>query len=707
MDYAIGLTIVSLKVLVGLGFVIFVHELGHFAVAKFCGVKCEKFYLGFDFFGWKFCKVQWGETEYGIGIFPLGGYVKMLGQEDNPAKVREEFERAKQQTESGREGEGERGSDSASPSTAASESLTSAYDPRSFLAKSVPKRMAIIAAGVIMNMIFAFLMAVVAFQMGVIEVPCIVGQVFPGEAAWRANLHSGDKILKIAGKPMQKFRDLQTSIFLGDIDPEKGVPFVIQRDGKELDVTVKPNKLARNIYSIGVAGQNTTRLVSRRETWLNPGCRPVILGSAAARATPAFENGDKIVQIDDVPITSYSQINEIFARKVDQKITVVVERRGPKSESNKESDKDKKEQRVSITVEPDPMRNLGLVMTMGPVTAIQENSPAAAAKIQPGDLVLEPADDPMRLPDRLRRQAGKDVDLKLQREKEKSPIECALQPRQPTGFAPPMLNNGSMGASTVGLAYQVLNRVERVEEGSPAAKAGLRPGDVLVKGKLIPPSADELQKLGVDPHEDLAAMSDISGIEFDDTKHNWPQFFSLLQESLPGTKVELTFKRGEETITKTMEPVAATDWHNPARGLRFEPVTIDQPGNPWALGAARTWDDVTVVFHSVRGLSTGQVPMRGLAGPWMIIKMALQAADAGTVKLLLFLAFLSANLAVLNALPIPVLDGGHFVLLCYEGIRGKPADERVQAVLAYVGLALILALMVWVLGLDFGLISRQ
>ncbi len=375
MDYAIGLTIVSLKVLVGLGFVIFVHELGHFAVAKFCGVKCEKFYLGFDFFGWKFCKVQWGETEYGIGIFPLGGYVKMLGQEDNPAKVREEFERAKQQTESGREGEGERGSDSASPSTAASESLTSAYDPRSFLAKSVPKRMAIIAAGVIMNMIFAFLMAVVAFQMGVIEVPCIVGQVFPGEAAWRANLHSGDKILKIAGKPMQKFRDLQTSIFLGDIDPEKGVPFVIQRDGKELDVTVKPNKLARNIYSIGVAGQNTTRLVSRRETWLNPGCRPVILDSAAARATPAFENGDKIVQIDDVPITSYSQINEIFARKVDQKITVVVERRGPKSESNKESDKDKKEQRVSITVEPDPMRNLGLVMTMGPVTAIQENSP--------------------------------------------------------------------------------------------------------------------------------------------------------------------------------------------------------------------------------------------------------------------------------------------------------------------------------------------
>ena len=101
MDYAIGLTVVILKVAVGLGFVIFVHELGHFAVAKLCGVKCEKFYLGFDIAGLKFCKFRWGETEYGIGILPLGGYVKMLGQEDNPAKLREEMERAKQKAEGG------------------------------------------------------------------------------------------------------------------------------------------------------------------------------------------------------------------------------------------------------------------------------------------------------------------------------------------------------------------------------------------------------------------------------------------------------------------------------------------------------------------------------------------------------------------------------------------------------------------------------
>ena len=62
---------------------------------------------------------------------------------------------------------------------------------------------------------------------------------------------------------------------------------------------------------------------------------------------------------------------------------------------------------------------------------------------------------------------------------------------------------------------------------------------------------------------------------------------------------------------------------------------------------------------------------------------------------------------MLNSLPIPVLDGGNFVLLCYEGIRGKPANEYVQTILAYLGLAFILALMIWVLGLDTGLIPRR
>ncbi|MFM7136633.1 MAG: site-2 protease family protein, partial [Planctomycetota bacterium] len=86
---------VILQVAGGLGFVIFVHELGHFLVAKACGVKCEKFFLGFDVGGLKLLSFKWGETEYGIGALPLGGYVKMLGQDDNPAAAAAEAQRAR------------------------------------------------------------------------------------------------------------------------------------------------------------------------------------------------------------------------------------------------------------------------------------------------------------------------------------------------------------------------------------------------------------------------------------------------------------------------------------------------------------------------------------------------------------------------------------------------------------------------------------
>ena len=99
--------LVILQVALGLGAVIFVHELGHFAVAKMCGVKCEKFFIGFDIGGYKLSR-KWGETEYGIGILPLGGYVKMLGQDDNPANIAEQVRESQVQEGSTDRNQGDR-----------------------------------------------------------------------------------------------------------------------------------------------------------------------------------------------------------------------------------------------------------------------------------------------------------------------------------------------------------------------------------------------------------------------------------------------------------------------------------------------------------------------------------------------------------------------------------------------------------------------
>jgi regulator of sigma E protease len=179
---------------------------------------------------------------------------------------------------------------------------------------------------------------------------------------------------------------------------------------------------------------------------------------------------------------------------------------------------------------------------------------------------------------------------------------------------------------------------------------------------------------------------------------------------LPGTRVELTWQRQKESHTALIEPAAAADWFNPDRGFRFRPLyEIERAatyGEAVRLGADETVNATLVVYRFLQKLGT-QVSPRALGGPIAIFKVAQSAAEQGTADLLVFLTLLSANLAVINFLPIPLLDGGHMVLLAWEGIRGKPADERIQIALTYIGLAFILGLMFWVISLDLGLISRQ
>ena len=163
------------QVLIGLGAVIFVHELGHFLLAKACGVKCDKFYVGFDvpirLFGQtiipgKLVSWKWGETEYGIGSIPLGGYVKMLGQDDNPGNLEEQVKGSIREGESGE-----------SAILASGLIDRSKLDPRSFLAKTVIQRMLIISAGVIFNLVFAVFFAAWAFKSGVDYEPAVIGNV--------------------------------------------------------------------------------------------------------------------------------------------------------------------------------------------------------------------------------------------------------------------------------------------------------------------------------------------------------------------------------------------------------------------------------------------------------------------------------------------------------------------------------------------------
>ncbi len=674
-----------LKVAFGLGMVIFVHELGHFVVAKLCGVKCEKFYLGFDIAGLKFCKFTYGETEYGIGILPLGGYVKMLGQEDNPARLREEIERAKQdgdQPEESKEDE---------PKVDIKAAEQALYDPRSYLAQSVPRRMAIISAGVIMNLIFAVVMAVVAFMpgMGVKRRPCQVGRLLPGEAAWQENLRVGDTILEVAGRKILKFRDMQEAVSLGD-DLEQGVPMVVSRPGVDepFDVTVLPDSSGL-LPRIGIFSSSTTTLRDK-----SPAVFP---GSVADQAQPPLEPGDKIVEINGTPVASFAELHTQLALHREQPLQLIVQRtEGKKPESTSTSE-------VQIEVPVKRMRRLGLVMGMGPIRAVQKESPAAKAGIQPGDRITaidgDPVGDPMTLADRLRRRAGETVALTVERESEPEPLTLEATLREVDWFE--TLSSDMYGADVpmtapaLGIAFPVLNRVEAVLEDSPAAKAGLQPGDEIVEAILLPPKKP-------DPKYDDLELSEAS-IEFSEEERNWPALIFSLQFYPPDTQIRLNWVRKEEPQTATLDSMVADDWFDPDRGFVLQSLDYLQRaesfGGAVRLGAEETLGATLIVYRFLQKIGT-QISPKALGGPITIFRVAKIHADQGTAELLIFLTLLSANLAVINFLPIPLLDGGHMVLLAWEGIRGKPADERVQMALTYIGLVFILSLMVWVIGLD-------
>jgi regulator of sigma E protease len=119
-----------------------------------------------------------------------------------------------------------------------------------------------------------------------------------------------------------------------------------------------------------------------------------------------------------------------------------------------------------------------------------------------------------------------------------------------------------------------------------------------------------------------------------------------------------------------------------------------------SLGWRETKHSMLAVYRFLHRLVSGQVSPQLLGGPGTIAAVAGMSAKQGPATLLLFLTLLSANLAVINFLPIPVLDGGHMVFLILEGIFRRPVSEKVVIPLTWAGLFLILALMLFVIGLD-------
>jgi regulator of sigma E protease len=178
-------------------------------------------------------------------------------------------------------------------------------------------------------------------------------------------------------------------------------------------------------------------------------------------------------------------------------------------------------------------------------------------------------------------------------------------------------------------------------------------------------------------------------------------------ELRPGRLMRFRVERSGEILEIEATP-RSREARDPATGERVQvgQLGIESPrvevgwGEAIRLGASQTVGGGWLVVQSVKGMLFGEISARELGGPLQIARFAGETARAGLRPFLSFMAFLSINLAVLNLLPIPVLDGGHLMFLLYEGILRRPVPLAVRERLLQVGLFLLLGLMVFAVGND-------
>jgi regulator of sigma E protease len=677
--------------------------------------------IGFDIGGYK---ISWrrGETEYGIGILPLGGYVKMLGQDDDPSHIAEQMQKSQ-----------------INPASSDAVPITGPngekyyIDRRSYLAKSVPQRMAIISAGVIMNVIFAFIFATIAYGMGVSYLPCIISEAVPGSPAWEAGLEPGDEIVQLGKQVNPTFTELRGDVTLGDHDT--GIRTIVRRaaDGQEVERVLKPER-GRGLAKIGVAPPLSLTLLP--EMAARPGTAAAdadfvqLSGNAsnleAVVGNIDFQGGGRVVRVGDTPISSYREWVAALAQQPDQPLSITIERTlaTPKP-ADGETATPRTEAMLEATFEVPAQRarTFGLIMKLGAVSGIQSGSPADEAGLKAGDQIEtvdgkpiadgSPTSDgwnPDDLPEYFRIAAKEErtVELQVRRptstdateSNDEETVTISIKPRQPTVFHSFLPFGAPLAVPAAGFAYDIENTVHAVVPSGPAAGAGIRAGDRITQVKFIYPK--EVQ----------GDSQDEETIKLAPQEPSWPAVATNIQTTPAGTVVEFSIERPDvaDAPPVQIKPAPVDSQFVADRGFVFEPITRRREASSFREQVKQGWketsDALTMVFRFLKKLGT-DVPLSALGGPVTIAKAAGYSAAEGISSLLIFLTMLSANLAVINFLPIPLLDGGHMVFLAYEWIRGRPANERFVVALHTAGFVLIVTLMLYVLALDFNLIERN
>jgi len=667
----------------GFGFVIFWHELGHFLAAKWVGIRVEQFAVGFGqaLFSWRkgigvragntqaeyrkridqylanskkaqlatgpveFTDREYteaadelglGETEYRLNWIPLGGYVKMLGQDDLRPDA-------------------------------------SADDPKAYNRKSISARMLVISAGVIMNVILAAIMFIVVFLIGLHAAPPDVGTIVAQSPAQQAGLKVGDRIVKYNGSDEQDFTKITLDVALSKADTAIPVTVVREVDGKpqtlEFQITPRKPESGKGFVETGIAPPMALKAFSKQEAAdLDLGGKPGIDFSADETA---LMPGDVITAVDgqavreqDYPVLD--QAVQQYGRPVELTI--------------KSADGTEKKTKIQPHFDRffSGAFNLAGMEPRASISSLTTES-AAHGKLQTGDAIASLLDSDgkvlphptvEKLMDELHAagSSGKAFSMTIVRGDQAQTVSD-LRATAPVGD-----QRGQKGLGA-GLGFDETHLVlADVLPNTPAAKAGLQGGD------------------------EITALND-------QPVKTWFDMHRLLAQAPEDSQVQVAYVRDGQKQTATLTLDAAQS--QIARNVRYHqeiallaPYTIiRKASNPLVAvkwGVVETRDFILQFYITIRRMVEGSVALSNMMGPVGIFRGGVKFAFRGMDWLLWFLAMISANLAVVNFLPIPVVDGGQFVFLILEKIKGKPLSPKAMAIAQYVGLAFLAAVVVFV-----------
>ncbi len=646
----------------GFGLVVFVHELGHFLAARWAGVRVLAFAVGFGpaVVSWRrglgvrrgssageYEKLAYdgpaggvSPTEYRLNWLPLGGYVKMLGQDD------------------------------ADPSHRSAE-------PDSYNAVAIWKRMAIISAGVIANLLSAAALFVVVFSIGLKAPAAVIGTVAAGSPAADAvplvdgvasGLRAGDRVVRIGGEVPRSFNDVMSAVLTSS--PGRALPVVVERDGAgEVAFEVTPRRSPVGILEMGVGAAGSTTLMDDV-----PGLGSMLSELGLGPVGPGW----RIASVDGESVSMLHEVMRAADAGGGEPVRLAFE--GPSGTTHE------------AVVETTPALRSVVVQLGGaaarhrtlagfvPVMTVGEAESGSPRSGRGYEMGLRTGDVFVRLggyeyPNvgqgmaAIRAAAGEDLPARVLRDGEV--VDLVLRVRR----------DGTVGFlvdETSSLSDPAVSML--VSEGPGGAS--VRPGSRIVSlnGEAVTTFRDLAQRL-----QRLAAEAEGS-LSFE---------------------VGLVSPIDDEAVTRRVvlegdgvESLASMGWDLPLPLLAVETeetvLKSEGPVEAVALGLGETKRIMTMTYLTFVRLAQGSIAPRVLNGPVGIVHTGTTLFDRGFVWLVFFFALVSVNLAVINFLPIPITDGGHMVFLLWEQVTGRPVSIAVQNIATLAGLMLIVGTFLFV-----------